>query len=310
MKERAQIAVLMATYNGALFLKEQVESILAQTHSDWCLTVSDDGSTDATLDIVRRYQKVNLGRITLVQGPHQDFAANFLSLAMNAKRDVDYYAWSDQDDVWLPDKLERAVKAMMPLGQDEPALYCGRTVLVDVDNREYGLSPMMDRLPPSFANALVQCLGGGNTMVFNRPARALIAGGYGHKVPSHDWWAYMIVSGSGGRVIYDPTPILRYRQTGNNAMGSNRGFKAKVARLKAVAKGVFREWTSRNLSALAGNEGSLTPENRRILAAMASLHRGDGNVLQRLKCLRDGGLYRQSPLQSAFLYAMATVGWM
>lgn len=309
MGSEPKIAVLMTTYNGEAFLAEQLDSILAQTHGNWTLTVSDDGSMDGTEAMVRHYQECWPGRLSWTCGPQQGFVANFMSLTANVPSDADYCAWSDQDDVWLPGKLARAVGALKSFGQDDPALYCGRTILVDRDNREYGLSPLMNRVPPSFANALVQCIAGGNTMVFNQPAKELIALGQGHDLASHDWWAYMIVTGAGGHVIYDPTPTLRYRQTGGNAMGSNKGIRAKAARLKAVAKGAFRKWAEGNIEALSANVGRLTGENRHILQAFAALH-GEGGMALRLGKLRKGGFPRQSVAQSAFLYAMAALRWV
>jgi len=86
--------------------------------------------------------------------PAEGFVANFLSLTCKASIEADYYAYSDQDDVWESDKLERAVRWLQTVPENIPALYCSRTRLVDAENNEIGLSPLFSK-PPSFANALI-----------------------------------------------------------------------------------------------------------------------------------------------------------
>jgi glycosyltransferase involved in cell wall biosynthesis len=191
------VAILMGTFNGAAFLPEQLDSLAAQTHADWRLWASDDGSADATVDILRQYQRVwRPDRLRILKGPCRGGQYNFLELAARDDLDADYYAWSDQDDLWLPFKLSRVLEQLFPLGQDRPAIYCGRTILTNERGEDYALSTLLNHRLPSFANALLQNICGGNTIVFNRPARALIAAGAKLEPVMHDWWAYLIVSGS------------------------------------------------------------------------------------------------------------------
>lgn len=100
------VAILMGTFNGEKYLAEQLDFLEAQTVTNWRLYVSDDGSTDATLDIIHRYQsKWGTDKIQYRLGPQKGFAQNFLSLACDTSIKADYYAFCDQDDVWLPEKL-------------------------------------------------------------------------------------------------------------------------------------------------------------------------------------------------------------
>jgi len=286
------VAVLMATYNGAEFLPQQLDSLASQTHANWRLRVSDDGSRDATLDILRRYQKAwGPEKLGLVNGPQNGFQGNFMALTARAPQEADYCAWSDQDDVWLPEKLSRALYCLAPHGQASPALYCGRTLLTDSRGRAYGLSPLMTRRPPTFANALMQSLAGGNTMVFNRAARELIAGGI--SPVSHDWWAYQMVSGCGGLVFYDPEPMVRYRQHGANIHGRNIGLAARFLRLKRLFAGVFKRYMDLNLETLSLTASSLTLEARGQVENLAELRRS-ANPLKRLGLFLSGGFHRQS----------------
>lgn len=309
MATQPRIEVLMTSYNHAPYVGQQVESILGQTYGNWDLTISDDGSTDGSLDILHSIEARYHDRVRVVMGPGKGIPYNHLSLVANADPGADWYAWCDSDDVWVPDRLEHIVEVVGRYGQGRPVLYGNRLALMDPEGRGAGLYPLMDRLPPRFGNSFVQVVTPGATMVFNRPARELIALGCGHDMPpSQDSWAYMIVSGAGGRVIYDPYPSVRYRQHGGNALGANGGLRAKLARIGAVLGGSFRESLGRELDALVANEGWLTPENRGRLAAMMSLHLGKGGPLHRLRLAYRAGLCRQSWPQSAFIFVMAAIG--
>jgi len=144
-----QIAILLTTYNGARFLDEQIQSIIKQSYTHWVIHASDDGSTDATLAILLCHQKV-LGaeRLSLYHGPQQGFAQNFMSLVRNIAIRADYYAFCDQDDIWLPDKLARSVHRLAQLPQDKPALYGSRTILIDESGKTLGMSPLLKATKP------------------------------------------------------------------------------------------------------------------------------------------------------------------
>ena len=260
------MAVLLCTYQGASFLAQQLDSIEAQTHTAWRVWASDDGSKDSTLAILDRYRaRWGSDRLTIVNGPRSGSAANFLSLTCRPDIGADLFAWADQDDIWLPDKLARAVAALAPLGETVPAVYGTRTILTDEQDRELGLSTRFER-PCCFANALVQNVAGGNTMVFNRAARDLIArAGPEVQIVAHDWWAYQLITGCGGTLLYDPEPSVRYRQHGNNQIGTNLDLLARVLRVRLLMGGEFGHWLDKNLAALEGTRHLLTPPHRKTL---------------------------------------------
>jgi glycosyltransferase involved in cell wall biosynthesis len=302
------VAVLMATYNGAEFLPQQLDSLAAQTHENWRLWVSDDGSTDATFDILRQYQEAwGQDKLRLLAGPGRGFQANFLTLTARPDLSADYYAWSDQDDVWMPEKLSRALERLGPLGSERPALYCGRTIYIDREGREIGRSALMNNRPPSFANALVQCIGGANTMVFNRAARSLIAARPDLTVATHDWWVYQLVCGSGGEVIYAPEPLVRYRQHRLNIVGRNRGLAARWSRVKKLFAGALKQYIELNLEALNKVASSFTPENRKRLQLLTELH-CSANPLKRLRLFLAGGFHRQLWAEQLALSLAALAG--
>ena len=190
------VAILMGTCNGARFLAAQLDSIAAQSHRDWRLVVSDDGSTDATRAILEGFAAAHA--VEIRDGPRRGFAANFLGLAGDPGIRADFYAFADQDDLWHPDRLACGIARLAALAPGVPGLAGGRTRRSTRTGGSLGLSPAF-RAPPSFANALVQSIAGGNTMLFNAAAKRLFEAALGLEVVAHDWWAYQLVSGAGAR---------------------------------------------------------------------------------------------------------------
>jgi len=290
---QAKVAILLCTYHGQHYLAEQLDSIDSQSYSNWQIWASDDGSKDDTRAILAAYQKKwPPGRLSIHDGPAEGFAVNFLSLTCRAEIDADYYAYADQDDIWEADKLAKAVSWLKTIPGDVPGLYCSRTRLVDANNNEIGLSPLFCK-PPSFANALTQNIAGGNTMVFNSAARALLKEvGEKNTIITHDWLAYMVITGCGGRVFYDKEPSLRYRQHEGNLVGMNSTWYARFKRISMLCQGRFSKWNDCNIAALGNVQGKLLPENRQTLEHFAKARQM--KLLPRLMLIKRSGVYRQT----------------
>lgn len=288
MGDSPKVSILLATYNGEAFLSGQLDSIQQQKHPSWQIFASDDGSTDHSLTILQSYA------VSIQQGPQRGACANFLSLVQNIPDDADYYAFADQDDVWAPDKLERALK-MMPQGpENTPKLYFARTEVVDRDLNFIAFSPLFKN-SPNFLNALVQNMGGGNTMLFNRASLHLLRQTKDiFAIVAHDWWTYLLVSGVGGLVFYDAYPCLKYRQHGRNEMGSNIGFSAHCKRIKLLFHGSLKSWIGSNIKALSHLNARLSKENQDILKKFDALRR-QRFFLRVLNFFRLG-IYRQTVL--------------
>ena len=289
----SKVAILLSTYNGAAYLREQLESLIAQTCQDWVIHASDDGSSDATLDILYDYQhQLGRDRLHIHAGPRQGFASNFLSLIRRTKEQAGYFAFCDQDDLWEPEKLERGISWASSHPASLPLLYCSRTRLIDAAGQPIGFSPLFRRAP-SFANALVQSIAGGNTMLFNAATARLIGMTPAHvPIISHDWWAYIIVTGCGGHVNYDAHPAVSYRQHGNNLIGSNSSVRDRLIRLQRMLKGTFRHWNDVNLEAVSHFRQHLTHENQRILELFGSARRAP--LYRKLSLISQSGVYRQT----------------
>lgn len=287
------IAILLSTYNGASFLARQLDSLLSQTHQDWTIYASDDGSSDSTLAILEEYRE-RLGdeRVVILAGPRQGFAKNFLSLLRRESIQASYFAFCDQDDQWFPERLEMGLQQLRTLPSDIPALYCSRTQLIDENDHPIGLSPLFKK-PPCFENALVQSIAGGNTMLFNQATRLLLS-----QTPpdihivSHDWWTYILVTGCGGQVFYTPTPTIGYRQHGRNIVGSNSSPRDRLIRVGKMFKGTFRGWTDDNLRALSFFKSHLAPQNQATLGLFEQGRKA--SLIRRLKLIHRSAVHRQT----------------
>ncbi|MCR9114229.1 MAG: glycosyltransferase family 2 protein, partial [Rhodobacteraceae bacterium] len=302
----APLTILMATRNGADHLVEQLMSIKLQTHEDWRLWVSDDGSTDETMDILNWFSRDVRQEVTLFRGPERGATANFLSLVHRPDLPAGPVAFCDQDDVWYPQKLERALNTLQAVETPGPALYAGRADIGLQPDAVTGTTRLFAR-PPCFNNALIQTIGGGNTMVLSSEATSLLReAGPDCKPAFHDWWAYILVSGAGGTVLYDSKPMLFYRQHAGNLLGPNRSLSARRGRFVSILRGHYHHWVTRNLTALERCSGILDPENRSRLKTFRDLRRSRG--LKALKLWTEIGLHRQNRLETSLMAAAAMAG--
>lgn len=222
-----RVVVVMSTFDGERFVGEQVASILSQLPADGRLLVRDDGSRDGTAAVV---DAIGDPRVELTRGPNVGFAASFFQLLDAVPADAGLVMLSDQDDVWLPRRIDRAMQAVQSAG-GEPVLYCSRMRLVDEQLRPLGLSRVPER-GPSFANALAENIVTGCTVALNAAALRLARQRASpSQVGFHDWWLYLVVAAF-GRVVFDPEPTVLYRQHGANVIGMGAG----LARWRAIVR--------------------------------------------------------------------------
>ena len=297
-----KVAVLMAVFDGARFLPMQLSSIQAQSHGNFEVWVSRDCDKEDVSAVLEEYAAAfGANRFFILEGPKKGYAANFLSLIFNPEIRADYFAYSDQDDIWERDKLSRAIAALKDASGAVPALYGSRTRLIDENGRDLGLSPLHGR-PPSFRNALVQNIASGHTMVMNRAARDLLCASNVTDTLFHDWWTYLLVTGAGGRVLYDPQPSVRYRQHMRNLTGVPVSLRDHVQCVRRLVKGNVRDANAVNIRALLEVPWSfLTPENRVFLDLYSKAR--ENPLMLRLKMLRKSGVYRQTRVGNLGLLA-------
>lgn len=298
------LTILLAVHNGGQFLGEQIASLAAQTYGPVDIVASDDGSSDESATILAAAAKTwSKGRFDVVPGPCCGFAENFRSLITKSDLGSDYYAFCDQDDIWDAEKLGKAVDWLRK--QQRPALFCSRTRIVNADGNAIGLSPLFAK-PPSFRNALVQSIAGGNTMVMNRAAfQTLAAASRRTAFVSHDWWAYQVITGAGGTVHYSAEPLVSYRQHDANLIGSNMSARSRLVRYRFLLRGGFSDWTMRNLAGLRQCADLLTGE---AIAVLDRLERArESGVAARIGHLIRSGVYRQTVPGNVGLYLAAAI---
>ncbi|WP_413219919.1 glycosyltransferase [Tritonibacter mobilis] len=303
---KPRVTILLTTYNGAAHLHEQLDSFRAQDYPDWDLWVSDDGSVDDTLDILETFRTEELSnrKVRILKGPERGHAANFLSLLCHPELPEGPVALSDQDDVWLSEKLRLAAQALQ---QAAPvALYGAQSYYTDQSLKKNGKS-RIPRLPPSFRNALTQNIVSGHSTVLSAGALSLVRrAAIEHGIPHHDWWLYLLVSGAGGEVIIDRSRVVLYRQHQANAMGAHYGLTHRLMRARQVLGQTYAGWLSANLTALSHVQMLLTPENRCVLQKLRKSHNRTG--IGRMFAMYQLGLHRQSRLSTVCFYLAAAAG--
>jgi glycosyltransferase involved in cell wall biosynthesis len=291
----------MSTYDGERYVREQVESILSQSHSRLRLVVRDDGSRDGTSAVLRSFEDP---RIQVRNGENLGLPLAFFRLIDESSDDADLWALSDQDDVWLPEKLERAARRLV--GLRGPALYCARVAVVDEALRSLYLHELPWR-GPSFANALVQNIALGCTIVINREARDLLRECWPHECVMHDAWLYLVIAGC-GTVVYDHEPVVLYRQHGRNIVGMGRGRWSRLAgrlqrQLRPDGPGKHGRQDAELLRLL---QARLTPTSRTELERFLAVRRC---ILRRFGYMVTGGSpHRQTRGSDFVLKGLQVIG--
>lgn len=296
----------MGVLNGADHLRAQLASIAAQRHRNWHLRCSDDGSRDGSIGILRAFAVNHPGRVSILSGPGSGFAENYLFLLRTLPREAGHVAFADQDDIWLPDKLSRALSAIGHTAA--PTLYCGRRLIWYPETDRRLQSPATIR-PCTLRNALVENIAPGNTIVLNPAAAALarMAARRTGSVFAHDWWLYQLITAAGGRVQHDNGPAqVLYRQHRHNRIGAGRGWKAQTRRKRGVLQGDYAGRITANIAALRGVEDLLTPSARHLIAAFDGARHLP--PLGRLAALRGLAPYRQRFRDNLGLWGAASLG--
>ena len=226
MYRTEKTAILLATYNGEKYISEQIESILEQSDVEWMLYIHDDGSTDRTVEIIEKYAKMYPRQICIVDGaPTGGAKQNFFYLFSCIE--APYYMCCDQDDVWLPEKIEITKKEMVHLEKDDeekPCLVFTELKVVDenldIINEKMSIYQGLDCKKLSVNRAIIQNVVTGCTMMVNRALREEFMKITDYTdVLMHDWWAFLVAARFGKIVFIEDATIL-YRQHGNNGVGA------------------------------------------------------------------------------------------
>lgn len=281
------VDIIMGTYNGERYIEEQIESIIKNTWNNWHIWVCDDGSTDNTEEIVKRYQEEYPDKIFWKPNEKNKGAAiNFLDGARKAQGD--YVMFCDQDDYWLPNKIEDTVKCMKQAetqyGKETPMTVFTDAIVVDEQLKtiadSFHKSGKLNTSKLDLPHMLMENKMMGCTMLLNKALlQKLIK--FPKKVRMHDWWAG-IVAAAYGRIIYLDEPTMLYRQHTNNVVGStefSKGVVLKKASTWKRQKQVLLETQMQASSLYKLTENELPKDINRIIYAFATLH--DQNFVNR-----------------------------
>ena len=289
-------------------LYAQLDSLLSQTWPDWDLYIGDDGGNARDLQQVALFRERALRqgcRVYLNAAPRQGYVANYLHQLRSLPQSAELVALADQDDLWLPPKIEKAVQALA--GVTAPALYCGaRLIWNPVTDQRRNSRPLSRGT--GFRNALVENIAGGNTIVLNKAALDLIRQSppAADRVFAHDWWIYLLVTGAGGHVIYDPVPHILYRQHGANQIGAGETWRGWAKARADVLNSRWRERIGRNLAALEAARALLTEENQTLLDRLGGAK--SVSMPARLRLIAELGLYRQNRLSQIGFWGAVALG--
>lgn len=241
------IAILLSTYNGGLFLEEQINSILNQSFINWDLYIRDDGSTDGTLHIVEKYCEKYSNIHFLKDDGNKGACKSFLWLLK--KTEANYYMFCDQDDIWLPSKIQLSLEKM----KDTENNYMNIPILVHTDLKVVDIN--LKEISPSFwkyaklkqnylsqFNYLGACNGvTGCTIMINNEAKIKILPA-SPKAPMHDYWMALKIAQT-GRIVHVDTPTILYRQHDRNELGAKNTDKSYFfTKLKRIGETVKNQW--------------------------------------------------------------------
>jgi len=220
-----KISILMSTYNGEKYIKQQIESIKNQSIKSIHLFVRDDGSTDGTQEILQDYQ--NNGMLTWYQGKNIGAGQSFLELTRKTEA-AEYYAFADQDDYWDKEKIEKAIQKLEQY-QDIPCMYCSNLHVVDKNLLSYPTQYDNSNVYMGLESSMLYNLATGCTIVFNHKLQEILQKYSPKNILYHDWWVYLLAL-TFGKVIYDKSSYIKYRQHDSNVVG----FKPAKRNLKWI----------------------------------------------------------------------------
>lgn len=313
--------ILMATYNGEKYIHQQIKSLISQKAVNNTLLISDDNSTDNTLDIIESYTNKKFDNFRILpilhnisdnnkinhSNKHSESVSrasdNFRNIIIQSELSYDFYAFCDQDDIWHENKIIRAISRLN--SKTKPMLYCSATNLINEKGKFISKSHIKN-IKPCFENSLVQSIASGNTMIMNKPAFEILKQSLEkNTVPAHDWWTYMIISGSGGEVCYDSEAFIDYRIHENNVTGTNYNLIKYFERIIIALRGNYKNWNNLNCSVLKSNIKLLNYSAKQTLNYF--IKSKESSIFLRNYFLYRSGVFREKTIQNILLNAASLI---
>lgn len=301
LKTKKSVQVLLSAYNGEKYLAPQLDSILAQTGVEVSVLVRDDASTDHTKEILENYAQKHIN-IRWYSGDNLGVQRSFFELLDMADEGKDYYAFADQDDFWLPEKLLKAVSTLEKEEKNQPLLYGSKVVYASEDLKKQELFSYAVPKEPAFGNALVENICMGCTEVFNRELLELVRAHKASGDTLHDWWMYLTAS-CFGKVVFDENAYILYRQHAGNQVGMQNNWSARWKKrfihFKKLRYSLSRQ--ARDFLDRYTVEGEC-----RILALKLADYRS--SIKKRIALIREDRIYRQQDLDNKIYHLLFLLG--
>lgn len=309
MVKKPCVAVMMSTYNGAKYLCEQIDSILQQKYINVELYIRDDGSTDETLSILKKYEVYD--NVHIYSCKNIGVVESFMDLLFTVPKNYNFYAFSDQDDVWLLNKIKVAIDRIGE--EDIPKLYFSRKTFVDENLNEIFMNDIHVR-DTGIGVALINSFASGCTMVFNQRLHEYLCQ-YHPKLKSmrlHDAWV-CIVAAALGKVVYDRDSYILYRQHGDNITGRGsllanswwRRWWHRIRTLKDRRGDVYRSYCAQEL--LLGYGDKLGRDVYSLVYDLANVRK---NYMSRARLIFSNQLKTQKKWEIIFLKIFILFGWI
>ena len=281
------ILVLLSSYNGTAFIKDQLDSIRKQQGVKVDILVRDDGSHDGTVGLLEKY-KLDYPDLCLsiIEGDNIGSTESFSTLLsyVNAQDlNYDFYSFADQDDIWIDDKLVSATEMLEGMPVDTPNLYFSDTTVVDA-SLELIDGIRRRKVVLSKGRALARNVATGCTMVFNRKAVDFYVNNKPDYIKIHDYAMFLLCSFL-GNVVYDETSHILYRQHGNNQLGGMDKAKWRYAERIKTRGNINEHFLERvAYSFLKAYEQFLTLEDVKLISKMAFYRNSIGSRLRLFFC--------------------------
>ena len=283
-----RVQVLLSTYNGEKYIRQQLDSILGQKNVEVSVLIRDDGSTDSTISILDDYC-ANNSDIRLIKGTNVGVCVSFFQLFKEADMGYDFYALADQDDYWYEDKLSVACSKLANIDNKEnkPILYCCEADITD-ENLNSGNKTTFSAKKPGFGNALIENIARGGSIGFNSTLLGMVRIDAPKDCYMHDWWLYLIAT-CFGKVVHDNQAYYKYRQHSDNVLGASNSKLAIIKRRLAQSK-TNKGHVSRQAAAF-GKLYELPDKKKKQLDVIAGYR---NSFKQRVRGLSGKYLYRQN----------------
>lgn len=301
-----KICILMATYNGEKYIRCQLDSILNQNCQDQLrILIRDDGSTDGTLKILEEYSRIN-NEIRYYNDGNLGVCRSFFDLMEHVDDIYDYFAFADQDDYWLEDKIKIAISKLELVENNyinTPCLYASNVDVTDENLKHINFSMKKNNSYVSFGNAVIENICIGCTCVMNKQLFNIIKENIPNNIYMHDAWFYLVASYF-GKVYYDKDSYIFYRQHKNNVIGNPRTYIGLMCRrIKNFNKnkGIYRDQLG-EFKRIYKLEG----KNKKIVECLLD---SPHNVRSRLYIILSSEIFRQNKLDTIMLKMLFLFGF-